>query len=180
MCRRRKKKIRKPGSPLSSSSCAATTRVPAAAAHGPHLPVLRGAGAASSPRSNWIGWSLGVASPDSAHRGCQGLPPRGSVAIQGTALGFPPDHVGAHSFPHFASFLSRLWSLPSSVRSSFRGGWFAYPIRPPVVEEEWPPLGRAASVSRMDPKGRNPSWDRWGPKDVRQGSQTWGKNRNLS
>jgi hypothetical protein len=49
-----------------------------------------------------------------------------------------------------------------------------------VVEEEWPLPGRAFAVSRMDPKGRNPSWDRWGQKEVLQGSQTWGKNRNLS
>jgi hypothetical protein len=32
----------------------------------------------------------------------------------------------------------------------------------------------------MDPKNRNPNWDRWGPKDAPQGSQSWGKNRSLS
>jgi hypothetical protein len=32
----------------------------------------------------------------------------------------------------------------------------------------------------MDPKNRNPNWDRWGPKVAPQGSQSWGKNQSLS
>jgi hypothetical protein len=86
----------------------------------------------------------------------------------------------SYSFSHLSSSLSRLWSLPSSVRSSFHGGWFESPIRPPLVEEEWLPLPRSISASKMDPKGRNPYWDRWGQKDAPQGSQSWNKNRNLS
>jgi hypothetical protein len=97
-----------------------------------------------------------------------------------TALGFPSDFVESYSFPYLASSLSRLWSLPSSVRSSFHGGWFESPIRPPVVEEEWPPLPRLASVLKMDPKGQNPNWDWWGQKEVPQGSQSWNKNRILA
>jgi hypothetical protein len=164
---------------LSSSSYAVSARAPAVVALGPQCPVLRGAGAASSMRSNWIGWFSGVTSPGSAQSGRKGLPPLGLGATQGIALGFPSDHVGAHSFPHFV-FLSRLWSLLSSVRSSYNGGWFVSLIRPPVAEEQWPLLGHVASVLKMDPKGRNPNWDRWGPKDVPQGSQSWGKNRNLT
>jgi hypothetical protein len=114
------------------------------------------------------------------HSGRLGLSPHGSVEKKGTTLGFPSDHIGSHSFPHFASFLSRLWSLSSTVRSSFRGGWFASPIHPPMAEEEWPLPGHASAVTMMDSKGRNPSWDRWGQKAVLQGSQWWGKNRNLS
>jgi hypothetical protein len=106
--------------------------------------------------------------------------PHGAVSPSSTALGFPSDFVGSYSFPHLASSLSRIWSLPSSVRSSFHGGWFESPIRPPLVEEEWPPLPRLASVLKMDPKGRNPNWDRWGKKEAPQGSQSWNKNRNLS
>jgi hypothetical protein len=88
--------------------------------------------------------------------------------------------VGSYSFLHLASSLSRLWSLPSSVRSSFHSGWFESPICPPLVEEEWPPLPRLVSVLKMDPKGRNPNWDLWRQKEVPQGSQSWNKNRNLS
>jgi hypothetical protein len=139
------------------------------------------AGDAIPTRANWVGWSSGVVSPAfSAHSDRHGLPPPSSEGKKGTTLGFPSDHIGSHSFPHFASFLSRLWSLPSTARSSFSGGWFASPLRPPVAEEEWPLPCCASGVTLMDPKGRNPSWDRWGQKDVPQGSQTWGKNRNLS
>jgi hypothetical protein len=105
--------------------------------------------------------------------------PHGAVSPS-TALGFPSDFVGSYFFPHLASSLSRLWSLPSSVSSSFHGGWFESPIRPPLVEVEWPPLPRLASLLKMDPKGRNPNWDRWGKKEAPQGSQSWNKNRNLS
>jgi hypothetical protein len=66
------------------------------------------------------------------------------------------------------------------VRFSFHDGWFESSIRPPVAEEEWPPLPRVASVLKMDPKGRNPNCDRWGLKEVPQGSQSWNKNRNIS
>jgi hypothetical protein len=100
------------------------------------------------------------------------LSPHGAVSSSSTTLGFPPDFVGSYSFLHLASLLSRLWSLPSSVRSSFHGGWFESPIRPPLVEEEWPPLPRSVSVLNMDPKGRNPNWGRWGQKDAPQGSQS--------
>jgi hypothetical protein len=75
----------------------------------------------------------------------------------GKELGFPPDFVGSHSFPHFASLLSRLWSLPSSSRSSFSGGWYSSSFRPPVVDEEWPLPGRSSASHRMDPKNRNPN-----------------------
>jgi hypothetical protein len=98
----------------------------------------------------------------------------------GTRLGFPVDFLGSHSFPHLASRLSRLWSLPSSSRESFCGGWISSPLRPPSLGEEWPLPGRSGVSAPMDSKNRNPNWDRWGPKEVPQGSQSWGKNRNLS
>jgi hypothetical protein len=98
----------------------------------------------------------------------------------GKRLGFPPDFVGSHSFPHFVSHLSRLWSLPCSSRSSFCSGWFSSPFRPPAIAEEWPLPGLSAAPLPMDPKNRNPNWDRWGPKEAPQGSQSWGKNRSLS
>jgi hypothetical protein len=100
--------------------------------------------------------------------------------LSGTRLGFPVDFLGSHSFPHLASRLSRLWSLPSSSRGSFCGGWISSPLRPPALGEEWPLSGRSGVSAPMDPKNRNPNWDRWGPKEVPQGSQSWGKNRNLS
>jgi hypothetical protein len=62
--------------------------------------------------------------------------PDGAVSPSSTALGFPSDFVGSYSFSHLASSLSRLWSLSSSVRSSFHSGWFESLIRPPLVEEE--------------------------------------------
>jgi hypothetical protein len=104
----------------------------------------------------------------------------GGEASSGKSLGFPPNFVGSHSFPHFASCLSRLWSLPCSSRSSFCGGWFSSPFRPPEIFEEWPLPGRSAASHRIDPKNRNPNWDRWGPKEAPQGAQSWGKNRSLS
>jgi hypothetical protein len=69
---------------------------------------------------------------------------RGEVKSPCSVLGFPSDFVGSHSFPHLASSLSRLWSLPSSIRASFRGGWFESLIRPPLVDEEWSALSCAA------------------------------------
>jgi hypothetical protein len=72
-------------------------------------------------------------------------------------VGFPPDFIGAHSFPHLASFLSRLWSLLCSSHSNFSGGWFSSPFRPHVVDEEWPLSGRSSATLRMDPKNRNPN-----------------------
>jgi hypothetical protein len=98
----------------------------------------------------------------------------------GTRLGFSADFLGSHSFPHLASRLSRLWSLPCSSRDSFYGGWISSPFCPPVLAEEWPLPGRSVDPVQMDPKNRNPNWDRWGPKDAPQGSQSWGKNRSLS
>jgi hypothetical protein len=90
------------------------------------------------------------------------------------------DFLGSHSFPHLASRLSRLWSLPSSSRGSFYGGWISSPLRSPALGEEWPLPSRSSVPDQMDPKNRNPNWDRWGPKEAPQGSQSWGKNRNLS
>jgi hypothetical protein len=103
-------------------------------------------------------------------------------------LGFPLDYVGSHSFPHCAAFLSCLWSLPVSSRFSFNGGWCVSSLRPPVIEEEWPRLGSGGFRSppkaiAMDPKNKNPQnpqWDRWGPKENPQGSQSWNRARNLS
>jgi hypothetical protein len=100
--------------------------------------------------------------------------------LSGTQLGFSVDFLGSHSFPHLASRLSRLWSLPSSSRESFCGGWISSPLRSPALGEEWPLPGRSSVSAPMDPKNRNPNWDRWGPKEVPQGSQSWGKNQNLS
>jgi hypothetical protein len=97
------------------------------------------------------GISLGAAQKSSLLSHC------GAVRSSCTELGFPPDFVGSHSFPHLASSLSRLWSLPSSFRSSFHGGWFESLIRPLLVEEEWSSLTREVSASKMDPKGRNPN-----------------------
>jgi hypothetical protein len=105
---------------------------------------------------------------------CEGRRPSGSQ------VGFPLDFLGSHSFPHLASRLSRLWSLPCSSRESFCGGWFSSPFRPLSLGEEWPLPGRSGESALMDSKNRNPNWDRWGPKEAPQGSQSWGKNRNLS
>jgi hypothetical protein len=80
-----------------------------------------------------------------------------TTGFTGKDLGFLPDFIGAHSFPHLASFLSRLWSLSCSSRSSFSGGWFSSPFLLPVVDEEWPLPGRSSAALRMDPKNRNPS-----------------------
>lgn len=140
----------------------------------------------------WEGWSQGVASlaPAQAQLSRLQLPvvTPSSPAVAKTRLGFPPDFVGSHSFPHCAAFLSRLWSLPVSSRSGFHGGWCVTSLRPPVAEVEWPRLGsggvRSFSMSGgMDPKNKNipnPPWDRWGQKDTTQGSQSWNRNRNLS
>jgi hypothetical protein len=104
----------------------------------------------------------------------------GGRSPSGTLVGFPIDFLGSHSFPHLASRLSRLWSLPGSSRDSFCGGWISSPFRPPSLGEEWPLPGRSGVSALMDSKNRNPNWDRWGPKEAPQGSQSWGKNRNLS
>jgi hypothetical protein len=151
---------------LSSSSYSPLARVAASALHGPHPLACHGASVASPSRASWIGWSSGVSASSSAHSSCLDAPPRGSGDIKGTSLEFSLDFIGAHSFPHFASFLSHLWSLPFSTCSSFCGGWVSSPVRPPMVEEEWPLSGHASVVLWMDPKGRNPSWDRWGQKDA--------------
>jgi hypothetical protein len=142
-------------------------------------------------RPSWIGWNQGVTPLPSrllpltreSSRSLSSPPVNPSPS-----LGFPPDFVGAYSFPHCAAFLSHLWSLPSSVRSSFGGGWCVSPFRPPVVEEEWPLLGSGgfrspSKISTMDPKGKNPQnsqWDRWGPMEKPQGSHSWNRPRNLS
>jgi hypothetical protein len=56
-----------------------------------------------------------------------------------------------------------------------------------VVEEEWLWLGsggfQGSKDSAMDSKNKNPQnhqWDRWGPKENPQGSQSWNRARNLS
>jgi hypothetical protein len=139
-------------------------------------------------RSSWVGWSPGVTPlPAQAHIPMSGSPsPSSSAPENPTArLGFPLDFVGSHSFPHYAAFLSRLWSLPVSSRSSFSGGWCVSSLRPLVVEEEWLQLGSGgfrgpSKDSTMDPKNKNPQWDRWGPKENPQGSQSWNRARNLS
>jgi hypothetical protein len=150
----------------------------------------------SSARSHlpWVGWSSGVSPihhsaipPAQAHetRALTHLcAPEDSIV----RLGFPPDFVGSHSFPHCAALLSRLWSLLVSSRSSFHGGWCITSLRPSVVEEEWSRLGsggfRGSPLPAvMDPKNKNPQnpqWDRWGPRENTQGPQSWNRNRNLS
>jgi hypothetical protein len=143
-------------------------------------------------RLSWEGWRSGVSSlflaqaQESRHQLSAAI--SCSPAVSKTRLGFPPDFVGSHSFPHCAAFLLRLWSLPVSSRSGFHGGWCVTSLRPPVIEEEWPRLGsggfRSSTVSGgMDPKNKNPQnpqWDRWGQKENAQGSQSWNRNRNLS
>jgi hypothetical protein len=160
---------------LSSSSCSPSAHVAASALHGPHPLACHGASVASPLRVSWIGWSSGVSASGSAHSSCLDAPPRGSGDIKGTSLGFPSDFIGAHSFPHFASFLSRLWSLPFSTRSSFCGGWVSSPVRPPMVEEEWPSrvalllccgwIRRAGTLAGIVGGKRMPP----------QGSKSWGK-----
>jgi hypothetical protein len=151
----------------------------------------RDAGLVPGLRSAWVGWSPGV-TPLLAqtHIPTPGSPsPSSSAPENPTArLGFPLDFIGSHSFPHCAAFLSHLWSLPVSSRSSFSGGWCVSSLRPPVIEEEWSRLGSGgfqgpSKDSVMDPKNKNPQnpqWDRWGPKENPQGSQSWNRARNLS
>jgi hypothetical protein len=155
------------------------------AAQGNHAPARF-----ASPVS-WSRWSQGVTPlvPTLAHSS-RVLPPVATPdsAVSKSRLGFSLDFVGSHSFPHCAAFLSRLWSLHVSSRSSFHGGWCVTSLRPPVSEEEWPRLGSGVvrsskNLGGMDPKNKNipnPSWDRWGQKDSAQGSQSWNRNRNLS
>jgi hypothetical protein len=160
---------------LSSSSLGVVDRRPL----GPTSPALCALRSFPCSHVSWASGSPGKHFPGAAQKTSL-LSPRGAVSSSSTELGFPPDFIGSYSFPHLASSLSRLWSLLSSVRSSFHGSWFESTIRPPLVEEEWPPLPRSVSALKMDPKGRNPNWDRWGQKDAPQGSQSWNKNRNLS
>jgi hypothetical protein len=142
-------------------------------------------------RFPWIGWSPGVSPVSSRllpHSGESLRSLSSPPAKPSSSLGFPLDFVGAYSFPHYAAFLSHLWSLPSSVRSSFGGGWCVSSFRPPVVEEEWPRLGSGvlrspSKIAAMDPKGKNPQnsqWDRWGPTEKPQGTHPWNRPRNLS
>lgn len=143
-------------------------------------------------RSSWEGWRPGVLplSPAQAHDTSHRPAPTSNRALEipKPKLGFPSDFIGSHSFPHSAAFLSRLWSLPVSTRSGFNGGWCITSLRPPMVEEEWPRLGSGgfrspARIAVMEPKNKNPQnpqWDRKGPKENPQGSQSWNRNRNLS
>jgi hypothetical protein len=199
---RKKRRWRKaPWAETSSSPCS-----PAPVAHGPDgvrsgldgLPssVAFAAHGCRSPPSfdpsfSWTGGCRGISPLDQtlipAARTL--LPAKTSAASPSQSrLGFAPDFVGSDSFPHCASFLSRLWSLPVSSRSDFHGGWCVTSFRPPVPEEEWPRLGSGfardiKNLGLMDSKNKNipnPSWDRWGQKDSGQGSQSWTQNRNLS
>jgi hypothetical protein len=131
---------------------------------------------ACDPQLTWIGWSPGVSPlPVRSHIPMrESSPPSSSPPENPTSrLGFPLDFIGSHSFPHCAAFLSHLWSLPVSSRSSFSGGWCVSSFRSPVVEEEWPRLGSGgfrspSKDSAMDPKSKNPQnpqLDRWGPKE---------------
>jgi hypothetical protein len=94
--------------PEASSSCSPSARATSPVVHGPSSPrpprTVRVSGVSPSVTAQ------GVVYDESAHGG--GL-------SSGKRLGFPPDFVGSHSFPHFTSRLSRLWSLPCSSRSSF-------------------------------------------------------------
>jgi hypothetical protein len=142
-------------------------------------------------RSSWIRWSPGV-SPLSSRLflHTRELSPSLSSSPENPSpsLGFPLDFVGAYSFPHCATFLSHLWSLPTSARCSFGGGWCVSSFCPPVVEEKWPRLGSGvfrspSKISAMDSKGKNPQnsqWDRWGPMEKPQGPHSWNRTRNLS
>jgi hypothetical protein len=165
--RRKKKKGWSPA-PTASSSCTSSAGIVAPVVLGP-------------PPSQFlcIDRSSEVSAPLGPERRADASASDGGLS-SGKRLGFPPDFVGSHSFPHFASRLSRLWSLSCLSRSSFCGGWFSSPFRLPAIAEEWPLLGLFAAPLRMDPKNRNPNWDCWGPKDAPQGSQSWGKNRSLS
>jgi hypothetical protein len=80
----------------------------------------------------------------------------------------------------FASFSPLVASEFVARKFLWGGGWISSPFRPPSLGEEWPLPGRSSVSAPMDSKNRNPNWDRWGPKEVPQGSQSWGKNRNLS
>jgi hypothetical protein len=140
----------------------------------------RAADRPSDPRLTWSGWSPGVSPlPVRSHISMHESSPPSSTPPENptSRLGFPLDFIGSHSFPHCAAFLSHLWSLPVSARSSFSGGWCVSSFRPLVVEEEWPRLGSGgfrspSKDSAMDPKSKNPQnpqWDRWGPKENPQG-----------
>jgi hypothetical protein len=131
---RRTKKKGRWLAPKASSSCSSSAHAAVPVVHGPP-PSL-------SPRTDW---SSGRSPSDEAQCDAHDEPAR-EGSSPGKSLGFPPDFVGSHSFPHFASRLSRLWSLPFSTRSSFSGGWFSSSFRPPKVVEEWPLLGRSSAA----------------------------------
>jgi hypothetical protein len=95
-------------------------------------------------RSAWVGWSPRVTPlPVQPHIPSPGSPSPSLSAPENptTRLGFPLNFIRSHSFPHCVAFLSHLWSLPVSSRSSFSGGWCVSDLRPLVIEEEWPRLG---------------------------------------
>jgi hypothetical protein len=124
-------------------------------------------------------YSTGISSPSSP------LSPRLSSAVtQRGKLGFPNDLIGGRPLPHLAAFLSSLWRLPSSVKTSFCGGWKSVPIRPLPPSDPWPRVGIGSQIPKdstaMDPKGKNTKWDRQIPKPQRQNSPPWGRHRNLS
>lgn len=157
---------------LSFSSCATPVEK--------RPPSLKSKGRVALVRAPWVGWIPGVEplhSLASSSAQAHPLDAYSSLSAEDRhkrELGFPSDLIGSHSFPHFVVFLSRLWSLPASSRSSYRGGWYSSSLHPPMVDEEWSRLGRCSMSSLMDQKNRNPNWDRWGQKDLAQGSQSWG------
>jgi hypothetical protein len=124
-------------------------------------------------------YSAGISSPSPPHS-----PLLSSAVTRRGKLGFPNDLIGGRPLPHLAAFLSSLWRLPSSVKSSFCGGWKSVPIRPLPPSDLWPRVGIGFQIPKnsiaMDPKGKNTKWDRQIPKPQRQNSPPWGRHRNLS
>jgi hypothetical protein len=154
----------------------------------------------AAPRDGlWRGWTSGVVTPIRKQRGVsEGCGPvRASIhlrspgipspslhssslpraVVQSGKLGFPNDLIGGRPLPHLAAFLSSLWRLPSTVKSSLCGGWISVPIRPPPSPDPWPRVGIAIQIPKdsteMDPKGKNTKWDRQIPKPQRQNSPPW-------
>jgi hypothetical protein len=131
-------------------------------------PSLKSKGRVALVRAPWVSWIPGVEPLHSlASSSAQAHPLDASSSLSADdrhkrELGFPSDLIGSHFFPHFVVFLSRLWSLPASSCSSYRGGWYSSSLHPPMVDEEWSRLGRCSMSSLMDQKNRNPNWDRWG------------------
>lgn len=95
------------------------------------------------------------------------------------------DLIGSPSLPHLAALLASIWSSPSSVRSSFSGGWRWVPIQPPSSEEEWSRIGsgRSLPVARREAMGAKGWSQKWGTGNNREEARDppqWSRNRNLS